>query len=329
MKTFTLPEIIVEHCSNITEQESTESVSSVKSSVHNSLDDCQDPACHFSQSGSSSRSESPTLSDKNSIISASLQVIGERKFFKRFFTTYNNFCIMLFADSDCIVSEAIPSSAFSAGKRVGAVPRKDKKVYRKKVSRSNSPTYASDQGKESYSIQTSPKKTKLNKRRFKSQNKFEFRTSSSTESLGSTRCLFIYTKTTFLNTIENFSSLRLLSQSQISSNSSSDESQEGENCQEPVTSPPAKNSSSSTSTSKTSSPLGSLTLLSLPTKPKSNTRQRQQRKKTTPPLMRTPPLSTNSSDSFASNQVVYNRQLYKTNVKKTPLGNKYGKFSKW
>ena len=233
------------------------------------------------------------------------------------------------ADSDCIVSEAIPSSAFSAGKRVGAVPRKDKKVYRKKVSRSNSPTYASDQGKESYSIQTSPKKTKLNKRRFKSQNKFEFRTSSSTESLGSTRCLFIYTKTTFLNTFEYFSSLRLLSQSQISSNSSSDESQEGENCQEPVTSPPAKNSSSSTSTSKTSSPLGSLTLLSLPTKPKSNTRQRQQRKKTTPPLMRTPPLSTNSSDSFASNQVVYNRQLYKTNVKKTPLGNKYGKFSKW
>ena len=77
IKTFTLPEIIVEHCSNITEQESTESVSSIKSSVHNSLDDCQDPACHFSQSGSSSRSESPTLSDKNSVISASLQVIGE------------------------------------------------------------------------------------------------------------------------------------------------------------------------------------------------------------------------------------------------------------
>ena len=105
----------------------------------------------------------------------------------------------IFADSDCIVSEAVPSSSFSAVKRVGAVvPRKDKKVYRKKVSRSNSPTYASDQGKESYSIQTSPKKTKLNKRRFKSQNKFEFRTSSSTESLGSTRYLLFFTQTTFL-----------------------------------------------------------------------------------------------------------------------------------
>ena len=105
----------------------------------------------------------------------------------------------IFADSDCIVSEAVPSSSFSSVKRVGAVvPRKDKKVYRKKVSRSNSPTYASDQGKESYSIQTSPKKTKLNKRRFKSQNKFEFRTSSSTESLGSTRYLLFFTQTTFL-----------------------------------------------------------------------------------------------------------------------------------
>ena len=76
VKSFKLPEIVVDHCTNIPEQDSTESVSSVRSSVHNSLDDCQDPACHFSPSGSSSRSESPTLSDKNSVISASLQVIG-------------------------------------------------------------------------------------------------------------------------------------------------------------------------------------------------------------------------------------------------------------
>ena len=91
----------------------------------------------------------------------------------------------------------------------------------------------------------------------------------------------------------------------MSSNSSGDESQEGEDCKDPVTSPPAKTSSSSTSTSKTSSPLGSLTLLSLPNKPKQTSRPRQQNKKrTTPPLMKTPPLSTNiSSDSFASNQV--------------------------
>lgn len=262
VKSFTLPEIVVEHCTNIPEQDSTESVSSVRSSVHNSLDDCQDPACHFSPSGSSSRSESPTLSDKNSVISASLQVI----------------------DSDLNASESLPCSSIQMTKKTGASSaRKEKKVFRKKVSRSNSPTYASDQGKESYPPQTSPKKSKLNKRRFRSQNKFEFRTSSSTESLGST------------------SSLRLLSQSRLSSNSSSDESQE-ENCQEPVTSPPVKTSSSSTSTSKASSPLGSLTLLSLPSKPKSSSRPRQQRKKQTPPLMRTPPLSTNSSDSFASNQ---------------------------
>ena len=90
----------------------------------------------------------------------------------------------------------------------------------------------------------------------------------------------------------------------MSSNSSGDESQEGEDCKDPVTSPPAKTSSSSTSTSKTSSPLGSLTLLSLPNKPKQTSRPRQQNKKRTPPLMKTPPLSTNiSSDSFASNQV--------------------------
>ena len=76
-KQFTLPEIVVDHCVNIKEQESTESVSSIKSSAHNSLEDSQDPACHCSPSGSSSRSESPTLSDKNSVISASLQVLGK------------------------------------------------------------------------------------------------------------------------------------------------------------------------------------------------------------------------------------------------------------
>ena len=74
VRSYNLPEIVVDHCATIREQESTESAkSSVSgSSVHNSLDDCQDPA-----SGSSSRSESPTLSDKSSVICASLQVIGE------------------------------------------------------------------------------------------------------------------------------------------------------------------------------------------------------------------------------------------------------------
>ena len=76
-KSFTLPEIVVEHCINIPEQDSTESAKSVGSSTHNSLDDAQDPVLQFSQSGSSSRSESPSLSDRNSIISASLQVIGK------------------------------------------------------------------------------------------------------------------------------------------------------------------------------------------------------------------------------------------------------------
>ena len=75
---FTLPEIVVDHCINIPEQESTESAKSVGSSTHNSLDDAQDPVLQFSQSGSSSRSESPSLSDKNSIISTSLQVIGKK-----------------------------------------------------------------------------------------------------------------------------------------------------------------------------------------------------------------------------------------------------------
>jgi len=190
-------------------------------------------------------------------------------------------------DSDSNIAETTGGPCQSKV-RIGSVGsvssvRKERKVYRKKLSRSNSPTsqYASDQGKESYPIQTSPKKSKLNKRRFRSQNKFEFRTSSSTESLGST------------------SSLRLIAQNLLSSPSSSDESQDQD--LDPVTSPPVKTSSSSTSTSKTSSPLGSLlTLLSLPSKPKSSSRSRQQRKKSTPPLVRTSPL--NSSDSFASNQ---------------------------
>ena len=97
-----------------------------------------------------------------------------------------------------------------------------------------------------------------------------------------------------------------MSESRISSSSSSDESHEGEDCKDPVMSPPAKTSSSSTSTSKTSSPLGSLTLLSLPNKPKLSSRPWQQHKKrTTPPLIRTSPISSNSSDSFASNQVLF------------------------
>ena len=76
-RSFNLPEIVVDHCINIPEQESTESAKSVGSSTHNSLDDAQEPALQFSQSTSSSRSESPSLSDKNSTISASLQVIGK------------------------------------------------------------------------------------------------------------------------------------------------------------------------------------------------------------------------------------------------------------
>ena len=58
---LSLPEIVVEHCSpNIIEQESTES--------NKSFEDSQDNPPHYSPSGSSSRSDSPTLSDKNSVI---------------------------------------------------------------------------------------------------------------------------------------------------------------------------------------------------------------------------------------------------------------------
>ena len=58
---LSLPEIVVDHCSpNIIEQESTES--------NKSFEDSQDNPPHYSPSGSSSRSDSPTLSDKNSVI---------------------------------------------------------------------------------------------------------------------------------------------------------------------------------------------------------------------------------------------------------------------
>ena len=85
-RSFNLPEIVVDHCINIPEQESTESAKSVGSSTHNSLDDAQEPVLQFSQSTSSSRSESPSLSDKNSIISASLQVIGKLKSVRKKFS---------------------------------------------------------------------------------------------------------------------------------------------------------------------------------------------------------------------------------------------------
>ena len=86
---------------------------------------------------------------------------------------------------DGVLSEALPVPSAQTKKSTGA--RREKKVYHKKLSRSNSPTYASDQGKESYPIQTSPKKNYTNKRRFRSSNKLDFRTSSSTESLKSSR----------------------------------------------------------------------------------------------------------------------------------------------
>ena len=100
--------------------------------------------------------------------------------------------------------------------------------------------------------------------------------------------------------MKHFSSARIANHSpKYSSHSSSDESDQYQG-DEPVTSPPAKTSSSSTSTSKTSSPLGSLTRLSLPSKPKTISRQRPRHKKS-PPMVRTPPL-VNSSDSYASMQ---------------------------
>ena len=76
---FTLPEIVVDHCVNISEQDSLESTKST--SVHNSLEDSQDDRGLSHQSGSSSRSESPTLSDKNSVISAQFgnSVLGNYK----------------------------------------------------------------------------------------------------------------------------------------------------------------------------------------------------------------------------------------------------------
>ena len=94
-------------------------------------------------------------------------------------------------DSDSVepTSGSIPSGQIQIISSGSVSSRKEKKFYRKRVSRTNSPTsqYASDQGKTSYPGVVSPKKTKQNKRRYKSQNKFEFRTSSSIESLESTR----------------------------------------------------------------------------------------------------------------------------------------------
>ena len=179
--TLTLPEIVVDHCSNLTEQESTEST---KSSLHNSLDDGQEDP-----SGSSSRSESPTLSDKNSVIlSQTLGRYNHQPLDMLYFRNTSGVATAL-TDSDSILdgvlSEVLPIPSAQTKKSSGA--RREKKVYRKKLSRSNSPTYASDQGKESYPIQTSPKKSYSNKRRFRTSNKLEFRTSSSTESLKSSR----------------------------------------------------------------------------------------------------------------------------------------------
>ena len=93
-------------------------------------------------------------------------------------------------DSDSVEQTAGPSQSGQIHVvSSGPLSRKDRKFYRKRMSRTNSPTsqYASDQGKTSYPAVVSPKKTKQNKRRYKSQNKFEFRTSSSIESLESTR----------------------------------------------------------------------------------------------------------------------------------------------
>ena len=95
-------------------------------------------------------------------------------------------------DSDSVEHTAGPSQSGQihvVSSCSGQLSRKDRKFYRKRVSRTNSPTsqYASDQGKTSYPAVVSPKKTEQNKRRYKSQNKFEFRTSSSIESLESTR----------------------------------------------------------------------------------------------------------------------------------------------
>ena len=162
---FTLPEIVVEHCSTIPEQESTESN---KSSLHNSMDETQETLLH-SPSGSSSRSESPTMSDKSSALSAlhAMQV--------------------LLPNTDSEGHFDSQSSEVQVLSYKKSPKKKEKRIYKKKISRSNSPTSRSDQGNDSCHTQTSPKKIQNKKRNLRSSNKFEFRTSSSTESLAATR----------------------------------------------------------------------------------------------------------------------------------------------
>ena len=165
---FTLPEIIVDHCTSIPEQESTESN---KSSLHNSIDEPQDTLLH-SPSGSSSRSESPTMSNKSSALSA-LHAMQ---------------CLLPNTDSEGhfeTQSSEIQQSLSSKK----SLKKKEKKVFKKKISRSNSQTLKSDQGSDCCPTQSSPNKTQSKKRHLRSQNKFEFRTSSSTESQASTRYL--------------------------------------------------------------------------------------------------------------------------------------------
>ena len=119
-----------------------------------------------------------------------------------------------------------------------SLKKKEKKVFKKKISRSNSQTLKSDQGSDCCPTQSSPNKTQSKKRHLRSQNKFEFRTSSSTESQASTR----YLVKIFLLKWWNFyfSSVKLATPSpKYSSSSSSDESDQYQG-NEPVTSPPAK-----------------------------------------------------------------------------------------
>ena len=52
--------------------------------------------------------------------------------------------------------------------------KKEKTIYKKKISRSNSPTSKSDQGNDSCPTQTSPKKTQSKKRNLRYPNKSEF-----------------------------------------------------------------------------------------------------------------------------------------------------------
>ena len=163
---LTLPEIVIEHCSNITEQDSTESN---KSSLHNSIDEPQETLLQ-SPSGSSSRSESPTMSDKSVALSA----------------LHTMQCLLPNTDSEGLFdsqSSDIQQSLLSKK----SPKKKEKRIYKKKISRSNSPTSKSDQGSDYCPSPASPSKSQGKKRQLRSQNKVEFRTSSSTESLASMR----------------------------------------------------------------------------------------------------------------------------------------------